>query len=150
MTATIQSISIGSRSDLTWIGGSLTIAEDSTVETTCRWTTNRNFIVRSFRVYIADQVDFEGTQLIGWDPSAETIRSWVFDSDGAFGVGRWSGGDGRGTVPTLRVLADGRRATATHVFELLDENTVRFRSVGRQVGGELLPNIEPIVVRKIG
>ena len=34
--------------------------------------------------------DLEGTQVIGWDPAAGTIRSWMFDSDGGFGEGTWS------------------------------------------------------------
>jgi hypothetical protein len=32
------------------------------------------------------------------------------------------------------------------IYDVLDENTVRFRSIGRQVDGELMPNIEPITV----
>ncbi len=120
--------------------------ENSQIETSCRWTTNRNFLVRSFRVYIEDRVDFEGTQVIGWDPSVQTIRSWLFDSDGGFGVGRWSGGGPRWTVQTLNVLPDGRRGSATNVFERIDEHSIRFQSIGRQVEGELLPNIDPVVV----
>ena len=118
----------------------------STVQTNCRWTTNQNFLVRSFKVFAAERVDFEGTQVIGWDPSAKTIRSWMFDSDGGFAVGRWSGGGNRWTVHSLSVLPDGRRASSTNVYELLDENTIRFHSIGRQVDGELMPNIEPVTV----
>jgi hypothetical protein len=93
-------------------------------------------------------VDFEGSQIIGWDPHSQTIRSWLFDSDGGFGVGRWSGAGDRWTVQSLNVLPDGRRASATNIYERLDENTVRFRSIGRQVDGELLPNIEPVTVTR--
>ncbi len=130
---------------LEWIIGTWVDAEDgSAVETTCRWTTNRNFISRSFRVRVDDVVDFEGTQIIGWDPSIEAIRSWLFDSDGGFAVGRWTGEPGRWTVKTLHVMPDGRRASATNIYELVEDGKVRFRSVGRQVDGQLLPNIGPI------
>lgn len=135
--------------DLEWmIGTWVDDAEDASIETSCRWTTNNNFLVRSFRVYVQDRVDFEGTQVIGWDPHAQTIRSWLFDSDGGFGAGRWSGTGNRWTVQSLSVLPDGRRASATNVYDLLDENTVQFRSIGRQVDGELLPNVGPITVRR--
>lgn len=137
---------------LEWMVGEWADAgEDSVVETNCRWTTNRNFLVRSFKVYVADRVDFEGTQVIGWDPALGTIRSWVFDSDGGFAVGRWSGGGDRWTVQSLGVLPDGRNASATSIFERVDDNTMRFQSIGRQAGGELLPSIDPVtIVRKSG
>lgn len=137
--------------DLEWmIGEWLDADENAAIETSCRWSTNNNFLIRSFRVNVQDRVDFEGTQVIGWDPAAQTIRSWLFDSDGGFGAGRWSGGDGRWTVQTLSVLPDGRRASATNIHEIIDENSFRFQSIGRQVNGELLPNIDPVtVVRRV-
>lgn len=123
----------------TWVDNS---EEGITVETTGRWTTNNNFIVRTFRVFIQDQIDFEGTQVVGWDPSAGAIRSWTFDSDGGFGTGRWSNQGDRWTVQALNVLPDGRRASSTNIYDLMDENTIEFKSIGRQVDGELLPSID--------
>ena len=78
----------------------------------------------------------------------QAIRSWTFDSDGGFGVGRWSNGDGRWTVQTLSVLPDGRRGSSTNVYEIVDKNTVRYRSAGRQVDGELLPSVGPVTVTR--
>lgn len=133
--------------ELEWMIGEWVDAdENATIATSCRWSTNNNFLIRSFRVHVEDRIDFEGTQIIGWDPAAQTIRSWLFDSDGGFGAGRWSGGNGRWTVQSLNVLPDGRRASATAIHELVDENTVRFQTVGRQVDGELLPNVGPVTV----
>ncbi len=134
---------------LEWMIGTWEDAdENATVTTTCRWTTNQNFIVRSFKVFIEDRVDFEGTQIIGWDPANETIRSWLFDSDGSFGAGRWSQEKDRWTVKSLQVLADGRRASSTNIMQVIDDNTITFQSIGRQVDGELLPNIGPIELRR--
>ena len=125
-------------------------SEKAQIETSCRWATNQNFLVRTFRVFVDGQVDFEGTDVIGWDPHRQAIRSWLFDSDGGFGAGRWSGGeDGRWTVQSLHVLPDGRRASATSIYEVLDENTVRFRSIARQVDGELLPSIGPVELCRV-
>ncbi|MCO6043229.1 SgcJ/EcaC family oxidoreductase [Aeoliella sp. ICT_H6.2] len=133
--------------DLEWMIGSWINADDTgVVDVSCRWTTNQNFLVRTFRVEMGEDASFEGTQVIGWDPHSGTIRSWLFDSDGGFGVGRWTTSGGRWTVATLNVLPDGRRGSSTNVYELLDENTVRFSSVGRQVDGELLPSFEPITI----
>ena len=135
---------------LEWMIGEWVDADDNaTVETSCQWTKNQNFITRSFRVYVEDRVDLEGTQVIGWDASIGKIRSWVFDSEGGFGVGLWSNSGNRWTVQALRVLADGKRGSTTTVTEIVDENTLKVYTVGREVDGELLPNVGPItVVRK--
>ena len=136
--------------ELEWLIGAWVDAdEDATVETVCRWTKNKNFITRSFKLFVEGQVDLEGTQVIGWDPSANTIRSWMFDSAGGFGVGVWSRSGDEWTVRALRVLSDGRRGSTTTVMDYIDENTVTIRTVGREIDGEILPNVGPIkIVRK--
>jgi uncharacterized protein (TIGR02246 family) len=136
--------------ELDWMVGQwIDRDENAEIKTTCRWATNRSFLVQTFRVFVEDRIDFEGTQIIGWDPRAESIRSWTFDSDGGFGAGRWSGEDGRWTVQTLYVLPDGRLGSATNVYQRLDDGTVSYASVGRQVEGKILPNIDPVVVTRV-
>ncbi len=138
-------------SQLEWmIGDWVDAGGDATVATNCQWTVNQNFITRSFKVYVEGGIQFEGTEVIGWDPANQTIRSWMFDSDGGFAAGKWTGGESHWTVQTINTLPDGRQGSATHVYDLVDENTFRFQSVGRQLDGELLPNIEPVtIVREI-
>ncbi|MCC9609143.1 nuclear transport factor 2 family protein [Blastopirellula sp. JC732] len=136
--------------ELEWMVGQWVDAdENSSIESTTQWTKNRNFITTSFKVTIEGVVEFEGTQIIGWDPYAQTIRSWLFDSDGGFGAGRWTNQGDRWTVQTINVLSDGRRGTATNIYEKIDENTMRFESIGRQVDGELMPSIEPVTVTRV-
>lgn len=136
--------------NLEWMVGSWQeISGDSQIENNCRWTTNQNFLVHSFKVIEGDQVDFEGTQVVGWDPHRKSIRSWIFDSDGGFGVGSWSQDESRWVVRTLSVLPDGRRGSATNIYEQVDENTFRFRSIGRQVDGQLMPSIESVTLSRI-
>jgi hypothetical protein len=89
-----------------------------------------------------------GIQLVGWDPSAQKIRSWVFDSDGGFGQGTWSKKDNRWLVHQTGVLPDGRKASAVNVITYLDDNTFTLQSVNRMVDGELLPNIDEVKVTK--
>ncbi len=135
---------------LDWMVGQWTDRdEQAEITTTSRWATNRSFLVQTFRVFIEDKIDFEGSQIIGWDPLAKAIRSWTFDSDGGFGVGRWSNEDGRWTVQTLYVLPDGRTGSATNIYQQVDNDTVVYRSVGRQVDGKILPSIDPITVVRV-
>ncbi len=113
------------------------------------WTANRNFISRSFTVMIEDRIDMSGTQVIGWDPAVETIRSWVFDSDGGFTQGIWSRRDDGWSIRAVGVLPDGRKASMVNIIRLIDDDTFTLQSVGREVDGELLPNIDEVtVIRK--
>ena len=69
-----------------WVDESLEADDAATVT----WTKNKTFLSYAFKASAAGMDDLEGTQVIGWDPAAGTIRSWMFDSDGGFGEGIWS------------------------------------------------------------
>jgi hypothetical protein len=70
----------------------------------------------------------------------------VFDSDGGFNEGTWKKVDGQWTVQTTATLPDGRRASSTSVMKPLDDNSFAWQQVNRVVDGELLPNIDEIVI----
>jgi hypothetical protein len=95
---------------------------------------------------MGDDVTLEGTQVVGWDPIESQIRSWTFDSEGGFGQGRWIQDGNRWLVKTSYVLASGERASALNVFTYVDQNTFRWQSIGREIGGELQPNIPEVTV----
>jgi uncharacterized protein (TIGR02246 family) len=123
--------------------------EDATVESEFRWTQNYGFISGSFRVIAQDRIQAQGTQVIGWDPAAKKLRSWIFDSWGAFGEGEWSRDGNRWTVRLKTILNNGHRASSINIYTYVDPNTFTWQSVGREVDGEPLPNIDEVtVVRK--
>jgi uncharacterized protein (TIGR02246 family) len=133
--------------DLEWmIGEWVDDQGGSAVTMQGEWTANRNFISRSFTVMIEDQIDMSGTQVIGWDPAAETIRSWVFDSDGGFTQGVWTRRDDGWSVRAVGVLPDGRRSSMVTIIRPIDDDTFTLQSVGREVDGELLPNIDEVTI----
>ncbi len=133
--------------ELEWmIGRWIDQDDDATVVTECNWTKNNNFITRSFTIQIRDRIDMAGMQIIGWDPAAKQIRSWVFDSDGGFGEGTWAKKDKRWYIQQTGVLPDGRKSTAVHIITFVDDNTCTLQSVNRTVDGELLPNIAEVKV----
>ncbi len=134
---------------LQWLVGEwIDSSGDSTVEKRVAFTKNGNFLTVQFKVSMPGMDDLEGTQVIGWDPIAGTIRSWVFDSDGGFGEGVWTAKNEQWLVRYSHVLADGRRATSTNVYTYVDGNSYRWRSIGRSVDGEFLPNVEDVTVRR--
>ena len=127
---------------LEWMIGSW-IDEDAsaTIETVCNWTENRNFITRSFTVVIDGEIDLRGTQVIGWDPAAETIRSWLFDARVTFGSGTWKQDGDRWVIRTSQVLGGGERASAINIITRIDDDQFTWRSTAREVDGQLLPDL---------
>ena len=128
------------------VGKSVDNGDDATVITECSWTKNRKFLKRSFKVMIDKEVTLEGDQFVGWDPIANQIRSWTFDSEGGIGEGVWLRDGNRWLVKTSFVLADGARASALNVYTHVDADTIRWQSTNREIAGELQPNIPEVTV----
>ena len=87
-----------------------------------------------------------GTQRIGWDPRQKQIRSWVFDSDGGFSEGFISRDGERWVMKSTGVLKDGRTASATNVLTRVNRDTMKWTSVDRTLGAEVLPDAEEITL----
>lgn len=135
--------------ELEWmIGRWVDADEEGKVVTECNWTRNNNFITRSFTVQIRDRLDMAGMQIIGWDPSAKQIRSWVFDSNGGFGKATWEKKDNRWYIQRSGVLPDGQKTSSVNIVTYVDDATCTLQSVNRTAGGALLPNIDEVTVVK--
>jgi uncharacterized protein (TIGR02246 family) len=136
--------------ELEWLVGEwIDESDEGEVHTTCRWAENRAFLQRSFQVRIRGRAAMSGTQLIGWDPRLKQIRSWVFDSDGGFSESLWSRDGERWVIKSGGVVRDGRAASATNILTRVNRDTIRWTSVDRTVGSEVLPDAEEItLVRK--
>jgi uncharacterized protein (TIGR02246 family) len=138
--------------ELEWMVGCWIDRDDDagvTVQTDCEWTKNKNFITRSFAVAVRNEVNLAGMQIIGWDPAAKHIRSWVFDSDGGFAEGKWTRKDKRWVIHQTGMLPDGNKSAAVNIIRQLDNNSFTWQTVQRSVGGDMLPNVEEItIVRK--
>jgi uncharacterized protein (TIGR02246 family) len=133
--------------DLEWMIGTWVDADDQArIETTCQWTRNKNFITRSFTVLVEDRVDMAGMQVIGWDPAEKQIRSWVFDSGGGFAEGRWTKKGNRWSIVTVGTLADGGKTSSVNVITRVDDDQFKWKSLNRTADGQLLPNIDEVVV----
>lgn len=118
--------------------------EDISITSDYEWDNEKNFLVQKFFVDKAGpDDDIRGKQIIGWDPSQKKIRSWIFDSLGGFGEGTWENLDHTWYVSVRFTLPDGRRASATHIYQKVDDNTYNFSSQDRDVDGDVLPNVGP-------
>lgn len=145
---------------LDWLVGEWEDAGDGITATTrCFWSTGRAFLIRCHSAAFdpADRLspaaDADGipdllppgaspvrevTEIIGWDPATETIRSWVFTSEGRFAEGVWTR---RGDRWLVRM--DGRGADSgaacTATLERIGTAELAFRCTGDALAEAMPP-----------
>ncbi|WP_254510434.1 YybH family protein [Anatilimnocola floriformis] len=112
-----------------------------------RWNSKRTFLIRSYHVEEGDEVVRQGTQIIGWDPVNERIRSWIFGSEGGFGEGFWVSEEDGWLATLSGTMPDGSSAIVTQVFKKTGENSMTSQLVGAEIDGELQP-AKPVVKMK--
>ena len=120
----------------------------SVVNSSCRWSEDKNFLLQEFNVRINGENAMHVSQRIGWDPVTKRIRSWVFDSEGGFGESVWArDGDGW-IIKATGVRQDGKTASATNVLIPAGKDGYVLRSRDRVVDDEVSSPTEFKVVRK--
>ena len=148
--AAVPASATAALSELEWLIGEWTDeSEAGKVKTTWRWSANQAFLLRSFVVENDEGVEQEGTQVIGWDPRAQQIRSWSFNSDGSFGDGTWSKNGEEWLIKSSQTTSSGGAASGTYVLARVDENTVTLQLVGHEVDGEPLPGSEAVTAVRV-
>lgn len=140
----------GELAELAWLVGEwLDEDEQASIHTRCRWAKNHRFLLSDFAVLAEDRLELAGTQIIGWDPGAKAIRSWIFDSEGGIGQGRWRRVGNQWIVDVKSTLSDGTKASAVNVYTLRDDDSFTWKSTDRVVAGQQEPDVdEVLVVRK--
>ena len=135
---------------LDWLVGRWVDDSDEVrVDTNIRWTSDGTFLLRSFSVQTADGVAHRGTQVIGWDPRAQEIRSWSFNSDGSFGSGTWSRNGEDWLIKSTQTLADGQAASGTFVLTRVDNDTISLQLIGHEIEGEPQPSKPGHMFRRV-
>lgn len=125
-------------------------AKNASVESSCDWTVNKNFIIRKFTAEIEGLAPRAGTQVISWNPRKDRICSWVFDSSGGFSEATWTRKDDRWTIRSSGVLRDGSEVSATNIVTKIDNDTFTFESRKRILDGQNQPDIEPVqIIRRL-
>jgi hypothetical protein len=116
-TASLTAISNPRLQPLAWLLGEWAgKADDSATLISARWSDGGNFIVRDFVIRGENSPAITGTQRIGWDPIAQKIKSWSFDSQGGSGEAYWRREGPRWIVDSIDVTADGRKARTSAVY----------------------------------
>jgi uncharacterized protein (TIGR02246 family) len=136
--------------ELEWLVGEwVNESSESVVRTVCRWSDDKNYLIRDFTVSIQGKPRVNGVQRITWDPSKRQIRSWIFDTDGGFSEDYWSRIDDRWTMKSHGVHASGKAFTATMTITHVGPNRLIWATSDRTVGADTLPdNYEFTMVRQ--
>lgn len=136
--------------DLDWLLGKWkSQTEYADLSLNIEWGENKHFLSQNFIVTVLEQKIIDGKQIIGWDPINKKVFSWMIDSDGGYGESSWRQQGEQWYVSLSFTLSDGRRASATHIYKKIDENTFTFASENRDLDGKILPDIKPITFKKI-
>lgn len=144
--------------DLQWLIGSWAIKEPAKTDTekakpvsinsTCQWTANKSFITRTFTSQL-QQLELHGTEIIGWDPQANTIRSWQFESTGGFTESVWKLDGTKLVIETKGVLASGEPVSSVTTINRIEDNTISLVSQKRTRGGKPQEDIGPITLVRV-
>jgi len=119
---------------------------DSKITTTFRWSQSGAFLLRSYAVQTDDGIAREGTQVIGWDPRANQIRSWNFNSDGSFGDGLWSKSGNSWYIKSAQTLSGGPAASGTFVITIVSDDELTCKLIGHEIEGEPQPASETVTM----
>ena len=136
--------------ELEWlIGEWVDENSNSLIHATCRWSEDKNYLLRDFLIHVQGKPVLNVTQRIGWDPLTKQIKSWVFDSDGGYADAYWTRDGNKWIIKSTGVLPDGQAVTATNLLTRTGPNTARWASTERTVAGRIIPDPgESIMVRK--
>lgn len=131
--------------ELAWLIGNWQDTDDNVdIDNQFTWDKYKNFIKQHFTLKVLDHDELEGIQYIGYDSADKKIHSWVFDSDGGVGQGSWTKDGDAWYVNITYTLGDGRVASAIHIYRKINDNSYSFSSTGRDVDGEVLPDLDPV------
>lgn len=145
---------------LAWLVGTWEdVGPGMTATTRCFWSAGQAFLIRTHAVEAdrtaeprpeagdgripgllpaADVADREVTEIIGWDPESQSLRSWIFTSAGRFAEGVWErDGDAWKVRIEGRGADTGRACGGTVVRVGADE--VSFRGETSGLAAALVP-----------
>lgn len=121
---------------------------DVSVRSEFVWARGGNFLTRNVTVKRAGETTLEGWQIIGWNPIAERIRSWTFDSEGGYAEGTWTREGERWLVRETGVSPDGSRTSADNTFAKLSADRFTWESNNRTLDGDPQPSIPRIEINR--
>jgi uncharacterized protein (TIGR02246 family) len=134
---------------LSWLVGDWVDEDpDANVTFSCQWSEDKNFLLVNYESRMRGKTEIKSKQRIGWDPLAEQVHSWIFDSDGGYGESRWTQVDNSWIIKSTAVMPDGTTGSATIVAEPAGHDRFILKGLDRVIGDDTLPDFQIPIVRK--
>ncbi|MBL8796802.1 MAG: SgcJ/EcaC family oxidoreductase [Planctomycetia bacterium] len=128
--------------ELDWLIGTWTHQDDkASVQVVGRWVLSRSYLQLETTAKVKGE-ELAVSQMIGWDPVNQQLRTWFFDSRGGHGDGWWTRDGNTWSVELDGVLADGRLGYSLNHWKYVDEKHATWQATHRSVDGQPLPDVE--------
>jgi uncharacterized protein (TIGR02246 family) len=135
---------------LEWLVGNwASKSSGRSMELSCEWTAKRNYLLRKYAFKSTDGTTKTGIQIIGWNPVAGMIRSWIFDSDGGFGSERWTRDGKRWILEATGITRDGAQFIGTNILTPIDHDNFNWQSVSRSLNQVRVPDTAIIKATRV-
>jgi uncharacterized protein (TIGR02246 family) len=135
--------------DLAWLIGTWSAKRpEAEIQTTYEWFGNKTFILARFTAREKDTT-ITGMQLIGTDPSTNSLRTWTFEVDGGFGEGTCARDGKQWIFETQTALTDARTMSASNILVRIDDNSFTWQPVNLNIDGEEVGNLPPVKVVRV-
>ena len=118
-------------------------------ETEATWALDGHFITRTTRIARESGEPFVSVEVIGYDPVAAQIQSWVIDNEGGFGSNLWRRDGNQWLVRSKATAPDGGQSSSQHILTVLDESRFGLETINRILDGEALPNRDQIEIVRV-
>ena len=109
---------------------------------TCKWALNKRFLEMDYDTKKDNDEPTKVAVMLGFDPGADELRSWFFDSEGGNGMSRWERDGNTWTSQSRGVLGDGQAGTSVNSIQFVDDDTFIWRSKNRRIDGNPVPDAE--------
>ncbi len=122
-------------------------AEGKPVTMSCRPVLDKAYLQMEFAIKRPDH-DLSVLYLMGFDPAAEQLKAWTFDSAGGNGEVLWTRDGNQWTGRAVGTLPDGTSGSTTYIIKFVDDQSFVLQMRDRQVAGQPLADSDTKYVRK--
>lgn len=135
--------------DLSWLAGTWSAKSDNSQVTLInKWRANNHFLVCAFEFKEGDQTR-QDMMILTYDPAANGIVSWLFDSEGGYGKANWTRSGDRWFIEASRRQPDGSRLTAVNVITRDGSDKFSWRSTQRTLDGMPVTDTAAVNVTRV-
>ncbi len=136
--------------DLGWLVGTWVMkSKDGEARLSFTWDDNKTRILCHMARKQGGRFTTSSKQVIGLDPQRGQLHSWHFDAEGGHGQSLWSRDGHRWVLDAIGVLPDGTPTAAMNILTRLSDNKFTWRSVGRTVAGEAVPDRDVVTATRV-